>query len=117
MSKEEFNINEYGEIDGVKGEETLIYYDFTYNSFDIRVLVTQEKEKDSYGERYNNIYCITQHYRQEPLNCLDHQNDIKPKEHYNKKDCEFIAIQFYLWHKYGNPSKDVTYSYTVIEEQ
>ena len=106
----EFNINEFGEIDGVKGEETLIYYDFTYNSFDIRILVTKEKE-------YNNIYCITQYYKQEPINCLDHQEDIRPKEHYNKKYCEFIAIQFYLWHKYGNPSKDITYSYSVIEEE
>ena len=105
-----FIIDEYGGVLGVEKEKTILKENFNYNGVYIEVLITQEKD-------YFNIYCINEYFKQEPLNCLQLQEPKEnfKEENFNKKYCEFKAIEFYLWFKYGNPSKEEVLSFAIQE--
>ena len=105
-------------VETVKGEKYIYVADFKYNSIDIRVLITQPK-KDSNNEEYYNVYILNDSFQLYPLNCLHEQiplNIVKDKDtFFNRKFCEFVAIEHYLWFKYGNPSKDKVLSFAIEE--
>jgi len=106
-------ITEDGEVIGVKGEEHIKEFTFTYENNDFKVLVTSEP-KDSNGEKYHNFYIITEMFKQEPLNNLDIQEPSEIIEKMTEKELlrlmEERAISFYLWYKYNR-------SYSINSEE
>lgn len=93
----------------LKNEKFVYEKDFNFNYTDFNVLVTKEKD-------YYNIYILCEMFIKEPLNTLQEQipiNSISEEEIINPRFLEFKALEFYLWSKYGNPSKDEVLSFNI----
>lgn len=90
-----------GYIEGVVGEETVYNEDMSMGSNYLQVLVTKTRKKDSYGEKYFNVYLIDDKFKIEPLNNLNHQipTTHKPKnwDMYLKER----ALEYFAWRDYN----------------
>jgi len=100
-------ILENEEIVGVYNEKTIVEHSFNSNMGFIKVLITQEKNKE---DNYFNVYIIDDHFKREPINCLRMQEPKtvilkkfkNPLKYFDEKKCEIIALEHYLWYKYNS---------------
>ena len=107
----EFKRNVYtNEINGVENEITINNQTFEFENNLYQVLVTKEQD-------YINVYIIMDFYKVDTLNCLYLQDELEQEEYYkNNMNLELLAIEYYLWHKYSNNEKVLSFECRYFED-